>query len=76
MTRSEAVVVAAQREARGTKAVIGYRWAKGHASPPSEGYYVYDATVDMIYPEKKSREEMQDIRDEYSLATHLGEFRD
>jgi hypothetical protein len=30
----------------------------------------------MIYPEKKSREEMQDIRDEYSLATHLGEFRD
>jgi len=72
MTRQEAVVEAAQREARGTRAVIGYR----HADPPSEGYYVYDATVDMIYPEKKSREEMRDIRDEYSLATHLGEFRD
>ena len=41
MTRHEAVVEAAQREAReGVRYVIAYHWTSGAGDPPSEGYYI------------------------------------
>ena len=71
MTRNEAVVEAAQREAReGVHYIVAYQWVHGAADPPSEGYYTQPV---LVRPEPKSAVELQDIKDRYDLEAHNGE---